>query len=111
MENKSSIKMIMIVLGPMVIGFYQVTESSFINNIVGFILVVINVILLAMYYFEIRKNTEAEEMSKHLLELVANDIEIREFLSNGKRIKAIKRCRILTDCDLLTAQKYVDSRI
>ena len=46
-----------------------------------------------------------------MLDSVMHDTELRQLLSDQKIIKAIKRCRFVTGCDLLTPQEYVDSKI
>ncbi|APH16379.1 hypothetical protein NPD5_1451 [Clostridium sporogenes] len=52
---------------------------------------------------KIRKNTLSDEELKNM------DNELRELITEGERIKAIKKYRIVTGAGLIEAKEYVDS--
>jgi len=111
MKNKVSSKYLLMVLGPLGIGFFQISESSKMNDGIGLALLIINLALLYLYYLEIKNKKNENQINTQLLNNLEYDIEFRQLLSDRKRVKAIKRCRVITGCDLLTAKEYVDSKI
>lgn len=111
MENRSLIIKIMIILGSLAPAFYALTAENEITNTVGFILFLINIFLFGMYCIEAKHKKPPVELNSILLELLERDGELKQLLHDGKKMKAIKKCRSITGCDLVTALEYVDSRM
>lgn len=57
----------------------------------------------------IKEGKSIEDYKKPELNKEEIEAKVRELLSEGEKIKAVKVYREATGCDLLTAKKYVDS--
>lgn len=113
MENRSTVVKIMIILGVLAPAFYAFTEKNTLTSFIGFLLFLVNIFLFRLYYIEYKdkKKNRIVQLDSALLQLLERNEEFKQLLFDGKKYKAIKKCRSLTGCDLLTAQEYVSSII
>jgi len=91
------------------ISCFQIFKNNYINDIIGYTMLIINIILIYFLYRDIKNKKLVKKEDDDKIALINADEKFRELLLKGKRIAAIKRFRIITKSDLLTAQRYVDS--
>lgn len=90
------------------IGFFYVLNHRL---IIGLMYIALCLMYIRLHYSIIKKQAHDISIDSKDFRAIKKDSKFNELLSQGKRIKAIKRCRELTACDLITAQKYVDSKL
>ena len=91
-----------------VAGIMKITKKEYSNGFIFIILGVAYVIFSIVSYKGINKingNTLSDEELKNM------DNELRELITDGERIKAIKKYRMVTGAGLIEAKEYVDSLI
>ncbi|MCR1973864.1 DNA-binding protein [Clostridium sporogenes] len=90
------------------VGIMKFTEKRYLIGAIFIILGVAYVIFSIVSYKGINKinrNTLSDEELKNM------DNELRELITDGERIKAIKKYRMVTGAGLIEAKEYVDSLI
>ncbi|MHB9944054.1 DNA-binding protein [Clostridium botulinum] len=90
----------------MLAGILRIIKNRYLNGIIFIVLGFLYVALSIINYKFANKpnrNTLSDEELKNM------DNELRELVSEGERIKAIKKYRMATDAGLVEAKEYVDS--
>lgn len=90
------------------IGFFYVLNHRL---VIGLMYIALCLMYIRLHYSIIKKQTLDVSIDSKEFRAIKKDSKFNELLSQGKRIKAIKRCRMVTGCGLKTAQDYVDSKL
>ncbi len=77
-------------------------DKNYSQGIIYLVLAIINLIL----FIVIKRRDSSKE--SYNLDLLIEDQDFKLLVSNGSKIKAIKRCREISGCGLKEAKDYVD---
>lgn len=106
MKSKSWILWLIGAICLIIAGIMRLIEKKYSSGAIFIVLGVAYIIFSITSYKginKIRKNPLSDEELKNL------DNELRELITDGERIKAIKKYRIATGAGLVEAKEYVDS--
>ncbi|MBD5643676.1 DNA-binding protein [Clostridium botulinum] len=103
MKSKSWILWIIGAICLVIAGIMRLIEKKYSSGVIFIVLGVAYVIFSITSYKAINKIPLSDEELKNL------DNELRELITDGERIKAIKKYRIATGTGLIEAKEYVDS--
>lgn len=106
MKSKSWILWLIGAICLIIAGIMRLVEKRYSSGAIFIVLGVAYVIFSITSYKginKIRENTLSDEELKNM------DNELRELITGGEKIKAIKKYRIVTGAGLIEAKEYVDS--
>jgi hypothetical protein len=87
------------------VGIMSLIENEYLRGI--------TFIILGVFYFALSRtkykgNNKSTQMEVSATDLENMNIELRKIIAQGEKIKAIKKCRMVTGLGLKEAKEYVD---
>ncbi|MCC5425634.1 DNA-binding protein [Clostridium botulinum] len=106
MKSKSWILWLIGAICLIIAGIMRLIEKKYSSGVIFIVLGVAYVIFSITSYKAINKTHENILSDEELKNM---DNELRELITDGERIKAIKKYRMVTGAGLIKAKEYVDS--
>ncbi|ACQ52510.1 DNA-binding protein [Clostridium botulinum] len=106
MKSKSWILWLIGAICLIIAGIMRLIEKKYSSGVIFIVLGVAYVIFSITSYKAINKTHENILSDEELKNM---DNELRELITDGERIKAIKKYRMVTGAGLIEAKEYVDS--